>query len=140
MAETFTVNPQIQQAAEILARGAVEDAKDIFEISLDWSDASIQLVEQILGELHDELAQTSFSEEQIFELAKTYGSYIGEVFRRNHGASWGIISLQGQSVPGLQAAQTPNVFWPWIKANERLTAGPEDNVWHYYQHLLEKHG
>jgi hypothetical protein len=63
------------------------------------------------------------------------GSYIGEVFRRNHGAEWGWVALQGSRFVGMER-KASNLFWPWGKAQNRIVKGPEDNLWLYYQYLV----
>ncbi|MDR3416175.1 MAG: hypothetical protein P4L83_08315 [Nevskia sp.] len=60
------------------------------------------------------------------------GSYIGEVFRKNHQAEWGWVTLQGNKYPGMHR-QSVGLFWPWGKAQGRIVNGYEDNLWNYYQ-------
>ncbi len=76
------------------------------------------------------------TEEQVSTFAKMLGSYVGEVFRRNHGAEWGMVTLGDDSIPGLRASGSEQLFWPMGKVQKRLVNGPEDNVWHYYQDLV----
>ena len=64
------------------------------------------------------------------------GSYIREVFRRNYGAEWGWVTVQGNRFPGMQR-KPDSLFWPWGKALNRIVNGPEDNLWHYYRVLLK---
>ena len=140
MSENFTEDSKIQQIAEAYALDAIDFAKDNFKLKLDWSDASISQIESMLDVFHKQMATSKPSDEQIFQFAKMFGSYVGEVFRRNHGAKWGIINLQGQEFPGLNANGTGGLFWPWGRAQNRMSNGPEDNMWHYYQVLLERNG
>jgi hypothetical protein len=37
------------------------------------------------------------------QFAKMFGCYIGEVYRENHGATWGLVEMDGQRFPGLKA-------------------------------------
>jgi len=76
------------------------------------------------------------TEMQVMSFAKGFGSYIGEVYRRNHGATWGISSVGGQQTVGLSTRGGVQ-FWPWARAFKRITLGPEENVSHYYSILLE---
>lgn len=140
MTNGFTADPKIQQIAEAYALDAVYFAKNGFRLKLDWTDSSVVHVEKILGALHDQLPTAKPTEEQIFQFAKMLGSYVGEVFRRNHGATWGMVILQGQPFPGLMAEHSSGTFWPWGRAQNRITDGPGDNMWHYYQALLERYG
>ena len=87
MSKGFTEDPKIQQIAEAYSLDAVDFANDNFQIKLDWSDKSVSQIESILEIFHDQLASADPSEEQIFQFAKIFGSYVGEVYRRNHGAT-----------------------------------------------------
>ena len=137
-AANFTPDPKIQEIAEAYALDARDFAKKAFHITLDWSDASVEKVEVILDDLYrqKQVMKPPPTEEQVVNFAKMLGSYIGEVFRRNHGAEWGMVTLGGGSIPGLRATGTGNLFWPMGKVQKRLENGPEDNVWHYYQDLV----
>ena len=142
LAETkpsFTPDANVQKVAGAYAQDAVDMAKKQFNISLDWSDASIANVEKALAMMHSSFITTNPrpTEEQAMSFAKGYGSYIGEVYRRNHGGEWGIVDLNGQKFPGLQTKTGVN-FWPWGRALNRIMQGPENNVADYYRALLEK--
>lgn len=136
---TFTPDANVQKVAEAYAQDAVDMAKNQFGITLDWSDASIPTVEKALALMHFSFITTKPrpTEEQAMSFAKGYGSYIGEVYRRNHGGEWGIVSLNGQKFPGLKTKSGVN-FWPWGRALNRIMQGPENNVADYYRALLEK--
>jgi hypothetical protein len=131
----FDADPTIQQIAEAYALDMVDYAKQAHGIGLDWSDDSIQQIDRIAGVLHGEYKKSPPSSEQLEPFYKMLGSYIGEVFRRNHGADWGWVTLQGSRFPGLQA-KAGTLFWPWGRAMNRIVSGPEDNLWHYYQALV----
>lgn len=136
--EHFEPDTQVQQMAEAYALDAVDYARDGFRTRLDWSDDSIRQVEAVLTRLHNDMPAAKPSEEQIMGMAKMFGSYIGEVFRKNHGATWGWVSLQSERFPGLRVATRDVLFWPWGRVYKRIMNGPEDNVWHYYvMHVKE---
>lgn len=75
--------------------------------------------------------------ERVMMAAKMFGSYVGEVYRRNHDASRGMVHLDGQTFPGLRTGSGLN-FWPWGRVFERITKGSEDNISDYYAALLAK--
>jgi hypothetical protein len=135
--EGFVLDDKIRQIAEAYALDAVDFARDGFAFRLDWSDGSIQQIEAILTRMHDEMASAQPTGDQILQFAKMFGSYVGEVFRKNHGGQWGMVTLGGDTFPGMQADNGGGRFWPWGRVRKRLLNGPEDNVWHYYQHLAE---
>lgn len=138
MTDNFTPEPKIQQIAEAYALDAIDFARDHFQLALDRSDASVAHVETILGVFHEQLADAKPSEEQIFGFAKMFGSYVGEVFRRNYGATWGLVPHGGERIAGLKFDGSSGLFWPWGRAQKRIINGPADNIWHYYQWLVEK--
>ena len=136
----FQPDTKIERIAEAYALDAVDVAQKRFGVRLDFSDASIKEVESILKRLHETISQAKPTEAQVLLFAKIFGSYVGEVFRRNHGAQWGIVSLGDRTFPGMQAEHTKAAFWPWGRIQSRLTNGPEDNVWHYFQALTAEDG
>jgi hypothetical protein len=138
MAEPFAEDPKLQQIAQAYAQDAVDFARQHANLPLDWSDASVAHIETILTNLYEQIASVKPSDEQVAQFGKLFGSYVGEVFRRNHGASWGLVTLEGQSFPGLKTAGSAQLFWPWGRVQNRLRNGPGDNVWHYYALLLSK--
>ena len=131
----FEEDAKIQQIADAYALDAVDFAKHSFSITLDWSDRSVAKVEDILLEMYNQKKTAKPTEEVLWTFSKMFGSYIGEVFRRNHGATWGLVAMGDEKIPGLQS-KSCTLFWPWSRVSKRLTNGPEDNVWHYYQALL----
>jgi hypothetical protein len=136
---SFTPDPKIQKVAEAYALDALDVARSNFGVQLDWSDGSIERVEAMLDRLHGQLANARPSDEQITEVSNIFGSYVGEVFRRNHGATWGMVTLSGQRFPGL-STNAGAQFWPWGRVRNRILNGSEDNVWHYYQLLVKGAG
>lgn len=138
MVDSFTPDKNVQMIAEAYALDAVDFAQKNFQIDLDWSDESVERMEAILEVFHNQLDQAKPPEETIMQFAKMFGSYVGEVFRRNHGATWGLVNLDHDSFPGLQSDRNALNFWPWGRARNRMVNGPEDNIWHYYQILLAK--
>jgi hypothetical protein len=135
MADNFVADNDIREIAEAYALDAVDDSLRNMGVTLDWSEASIARVEYILDKLHKDARTQKPSPERVETVAKEFGSYIGEVFIRHHGGSWGMISLAGETLPGIRAARDNNLFWPWVRAHKRLREGPEENVLHYYLHL-----
>lgn len=96
-------------------------------VKLDWTDASIEQVERILGKMHGTIPVQKPSEEVIWNFAKGFGSYTGEVFRKNHGGEWGMITDGGNTFPGLRW-NAHTLFWPWGRVHKRLVEGDENNV------------
>ncbi|WP_061534442.1 hypothetical protein [Collimonas arenae] len=136
---SFVSDKNIQKIAETYALDAIQLAKTQLGISLDWTDDSIGEVEKAMTSIHTSYMTTSPrpTDEQVMLFATRYGSYVGEVYRRNHGAEWGMVTLGGQKFPGLQTKSGIN-FWPWARISNRIVDGAENNVLDYYKVLLKK--
>ena len=138
MNETFRADDNIAQIAEAYCLDCIDIARSNFDTELDRSEASVALVEEMLGQLHAQLPAARPTPEQIGAFAKMFGSYVGEVFRLTHGATWGIVRVGEEEMAGMQAQHGGWCFWPWGRAHKRITEGPENNMWHYYQSLVER--
>ncbi len=130
----FSEDPRIQQIAEAYALDAVDFARENMKVDLDWTDESVQRLESILDIFHRELATERPSDETVATFSKMWGSYLGEVYRKNHGGTWGMVTHEGRSFPGFRSS-SGSLFWPWGRVENRLRKGTEDNVWHYYRSL-----
>lgn len=136
---SFTPDKEIQKTAETYAQDACDFLRDHFKITLDWTDASIEHIEATMETFYRQLENARPSNEKVIEFSKMFGSYIGEVYRKNHGATWGIVEMNGSRFPGMKAEKSDTLFWPWGRARNRLLDGPENNVWHYYKELIKQH-
>jgi len=87
----FSPDPQLQMVAEAYYLDARDQAAK-FGYSLDGSDSSIAVLESFLDRMHREMAGAQPSPKVVMTFAKMFGSYVGEVYRRNHGAQWGATS------------------------------------------------
>jgi len=76
------------------------------------------------------------TDEKVMSFAKVFGSYVGEVYRHNHGGDWGMVTVDGRRFPGLRTMSGTD-FWPWMRAFNRIKEGPEDNIADYYKALLK---
>ena len=133
----FVADAAIQKAAEASAADAVVMAKRQFNIVLDGSDNSIDDVERALAAVHSVYATASPKPDdaQLMPLARAFGGYVGEVYRKNHGATWGTVTLNGSDYPGLRTAAGVNV-WPVGRVMNRITDGPENDVADFYRKLV----
>lgn len=127
------------------AQDAVDHAKGSSDITLDYSPESIRRVEEVLERLYAALPRGVLSRmlkkgpsaQDIWNVSKMYGGYVGEVVRRVAGGEWAIDSeiVQGQDTLCLRKGDKR--IWPPSKVHKRLTNGPEDNVWFYSQVILK---
>jgi hypothetical protein len=95
-------------------------ARSEFDVSLDGTEESVDVVESILDYLHD--VSGGLTEEAIDDLALGFGSYVGDVFREMHGGR-GFIAFEDGD--------------PWIaKARQRIVLGPDESIARYYRSLV----
>lgn len=109
------------------AEQAVETARE-FSAQLDYSEQSVMALEIILARLAAEpLAQ------DVAEVCKMWGSYLGEVVRRRFGGEWTIETYPGKQFATLTLNVAGNKLFPTMKIHRRLTQGRDDNVWSFYR-------
>jgi len=132
----FTPDDKIQKIAEGYSLDAVDFMRDHFHVTLDWSDESIKQVEAVMETMHGDLREAKPTQEQVAQFAKMFGSYVGEVYRKNHGATWGMVELNGQRFPGMEKKVNGTLFWPVLRAQKRLVDGAEFNIWDYYRGIV----
>jgi hypothetical protein len=134
----------ITDVMQAYAQDIVDLASEQFQTNLDFSESSLEQVEEILARLYNSLPKSALgklfrrgpSQDQIWQMAKAWGGYIGEVIRRRWGGEW---TTETAAHPGIVVTLRVldiDIF-PSAKAYKRLTNGPEDNIWHYYQVLKQ---
>jgi hypothetical protein len=138
--------PTVHDMMVAYAEDAVEHARTLSGVTLDYSPDSIQHVEGILEELYAAMPRGFFarlfskepSAEDVSTMCKLYGGYIGEVLRRTAGGEW---TLDTEIVPGestICLRKGENRVFPPAKVYKRLKKGSEDNVWFYFQVLMKE--
>ena len=137
MTKMFAADEKIARVAQEYAAQAVTFGAK-FGAKLDGSDASIAPLEALLDTLAKDRLRTHPSDDRVWTFAMAFGSYLGETFRRNHGATWGRIAWNGDTIPGLQSQRSRILFWPWGKVQNRIVNGAEDDVRGYYADLLRR--
>ena len=115
-----------------LADEAVKMGREGFETELDFSEASLQKVEQILSQLSKEMPENA-GETDIDEMSKVWGGYLGEVMRRRWGGEWTIDYYPGGQYLIITLNVNGSKLFPSMKVNRRLTEGPQENVWDFYR-------
>ncbi len=135
-----TTTPTYAEVMAAYAEDAVDFAQRNFQLTLDYSPASARLVERMAQTLVEQRPQGFLgklfkrgpSPEEIDQVCKMLGGYLGEVLRRAQGGEWEA-NAQLQAV-GLRMG-TRWVF-PHAKVHKRLLQGSEHNLEHYLKSLL----
>src|SRR5215471_9865190 len=118
------------------AEQAVQQARDR-NAQLDYSENSLVEVEAILSQLAQQMNNGS-SPEELAEVCKTWGSYFGEVVRRQFGGEWSIETYPGKQFATLTLNIGGNKLFPTIKVHRRLTEGQDESVWSFYKMVKMK--
>lgn len=113
------------------AQAAVKTAKLEWKESLDFGEDSLDAIERIMSKVHARAKQTApgegVTEEQLTQMSKMWGAYVGEVIRRQYGGQW---STAPDGV--LHLALSGTTAQPIVKVRNRIVNGPADNIRFYF--------
>ena len=130
------------EADSVLAKRAARRADELtkmvlaqFQIKLDYSEDSIEQVDLVMDQIHASFLNEQPPEEALIPISQGFGSYIGEVYRKNHEATWGWITEGEKVFPGLKQS-TGGYFWPWAKALDRIKTNTTPTISDYYHFLV----
>jgi hypothetical protein len=135
--------PTVTDMMVAYAQDAVDHAQSS-GVALDYSVDSIRSVEDILGKLHATLPRGFWAkllgkgptQQDVDQVCKMYGGYVGEVLRKSGGGEW---MVDTEIVPGQNTICLRNGdqrIWPVAKVYKRITNGDEDSVWAYGQVVM----
>ena len=120
---------------ELMFKGYALDAVDFtnqnFKKQLNFSEDSIKDVEECLDALSRTRAQYKPTNEQLYNTAKMYAGYIGQVIKLKWGGDWRDESEYSlENGPALKI--NDQQLFLVSKIYRRIVNGPEDNIWHFY--------
>lgn len=127
----------VESMVRAYSQAAVELARE-FKAALDYTENSVMEVEVILARFAQDLASGKPPAEDMDEMCKLWGSYLGEVVRRRFGGEWGIETYPGKEFATLTLNVGGNKLFPSMKIHRRLTVGENDNVWTFYKMVKAK--
>ena len=118
-------------------------------IHLDYSEQSLEAVEHLMGTLHDELQHSSSRSSvlqteneagpkrgnQLDEIARTWGGYLGEVVRRRFGGEWTIEKYPAGDFLIVTLNVNGAKLFPAMKIHKRLTDGASENLLYFYRNV-----
>jgi hypothetical protein len=135
--EAVCADPALAQELVGWAQTALQTAEVRWGLRLDFSEKSLEAVEEVLGQLHDLLRtgradQPRPSAEQVHQMAVIWGVYVGEVLRRHAGGRWTNTPLERQGAVLRLEIGTVQTF-PIGKVRKRIEQGPSDAIPFYYQ-------
>lgn len=123
------------------AANAVNFAQSNFGVSLDFTVESMEQVEALANRLFHtrpkgfvaKLFRKQPSDNDVQDVCKMLGSYIGEVYRQNKGGEWQI-NHDLQAI-GLLDGET--WIFPLAKVLKRITNGKKDDLKAYFAEIAE---
>ena len=133
--------PSPNEIMAAYAANAVNFAQSNFGISLDFTVESMERVEALANRLFHTrpkgfiagLFRRQPSDNDVQDVCKMLGSYIGEVYRRNKGGAWQI--NQDHQAIGLLDGET--WIFPLAKVLKRITNGKKDDLKVYFAEIFE---
>ena len=133
-----SITPDAKLAGTIVAQSqaAIKAGKLKHSESLDFSSESLEGVERIMTSLHkqakDAPADQKLTDEQITELSRLWGIYVGEVIRRYYGGQWSMVDGTPDLALGGKNAS------PLAKVRKRIVDGPMENLKYYFQSIMKQ--
>jgi hypothetical protein len=70
------------------AKNAVTTTLEEFNLSLDGSEQSIELVDDVILSWLGKYKDQALEENAVFTICNIYGAYVGEIFRNKVGGNW----------------------------------------------------
>jgi hypothetical protein len=135
-----TIADMMEQYAEDAVRLAPE-----FGAALDYSEASLEVLERILDQLADKLPGSEVEprsedsmQKELDSVSRIWGGYFGETIRRLWGGEWGVEAYPGTIAPVISVEISGAKLFPVMKIYRRLTKGEDENVWRFYQMVRAK--
>lgn len=109
------------------AEQAVQVAEKDYLRNLDYSEASIKLLEDVVAHAGKGLE----SEDEGYHI-RLWGGYFGEVIRRIYGGEWEMMVYPGgeTAMPALNV--NGSRLFPLLKVSRRLSMGEHENLVNFY--------
>jgi len=79
---------ELESMMQQMFADAQTNAKNMFDIELDGSEASLVHVDEIIAKVIIAPEHNLEDDKLMFTLSHMLGGYVGEVFRINHGGQW----------------------------------------------------
>jgi len=116
------------------AQAAVEVAKNEYRQKLDYSEDSINALDEIVV-----LLSESPDIDPDFE-SRLWGSYLGEVLRNRYSGSWEMTQYPGDQLAVPAVDVRGSRLFPLMKVHRRLTIGEEEDLVSFYNMVTKRLG
>jgi hypothetical protein len=138
--QTQDIGAMMQSYAEDAVRMARQ-----FHVELDYSEQSLEQVEHLLEQLHEELRNAPAADRaqppeapshpQVDEMSRMWGGYLGEVVRRRFGGEWTIEKYPAGDFLIVTLNVNGAKVFPAMKIHKRLTNGAADDLLAFYRNV-----
>jgi hypothetical protein len=102
----------------------------------DYSEASLAVVEELLGEASDYFQNMDRNRQE--QIVQQVGSYVLEVARRNFGGQYFWYNSRNQPILVIGLPDFEVSLLAWDKVRGRLSNGPEDNIEFFFKGYAER--
>ena len=116
------------------ARAAAEVAQTDFGQTLDFTDDSLDVLDEILV-----MVGESPDRDVDFEV-RLWGSYLGEMIRTRYAGNWEMCQYPGGTVAVPTVEVRGSRLFPLMKVFRRLTAGEEEDLRSFFSMVTERLG
>ncbi|MFT5674904.1 MAG: hypothetical protein ACI808_000832 [Paraglaciecola sp.] len=79
---------EITQLMADSAQNAIETTMEEFGVTLDSSEKSVELIDDVILSWLDKYKDQALEENAVFTICNIYGAYLGEIFRKKVGGNW----------------------------------------------------
>ncbi|CAN5126880.1 hypothetical protein BH10PSE17_BH10PSE17_10880 [soil metagenome] len=131
--------PSVADMMQAYAVEAIEFAHKRFDVALDYSPASLAKLDTMVDGLSPaapcgmvkKLFRKMPSEDEIEQMSRMLGGYLGEVCRRNLGGEWAV----NEELEAIGILRQGDWIFPPAKVRKRLATCTSDNLVSYYEAL-----
>jgi len=118
------------------AKRVVQMSRDRGQEVLDYSDDSMEVVEEMLAEAAAHAQR--MSDAAVARLSQDVGCYILELARRNHGGVFRWDNARNEPAVVVSGPQLSITLFCWDKVRARLRDGAPNNVASFYASYVER--
>jgi len=126
--------PDLGAMMEGYAHAAIEVARSEFRQTLDFTEESINALDEILV-LLGESPEIDLDYE-----SRLWGSYLGEVLRQRYAGTWEMTQYPGAEHAAPAVDVRGSRLFPLMKVYRRLTIGEEEDLPSFYSMVTERLG
>ncbi|WP_141693735.1 hypothetical protein [Cupriavidus alkaliphilus] len=127
---------ELQQEVQRLAAKALADFNDRADGRLDFSEGSLQIVEELLAEAS--MYREDLLSEAVEGLVTRFGCYILEVGRQQFGGTYSWLEERNQPVLVVGDPQSHTALGTWDKVRGRLSGDTGDNIPFFFEGFAER--